>query len=94
MAVENQVLTFALAVHAGLVLKAFFDALMRDIVLPLLSPLASVEGGVSKLVIQVGTIKINIGDAVVQTLNLFLAFAVVSLVMPYIREYVPVAGRR
>jgi large-conductance mechanosensitive channel len=94
MAVENQVVTFALAVHAGLVLKSFFDALMRDIVLPLLSPLATVEGGVSKLVIQVGTIKINIGDAIVQTLNLVLAFAVVSLVMPYIKEYVPIAGRR
>lgn len=94
MAVENQVLTFALAVHAGLVLNNFFQALMRDIVLPLLSPLATVEGGLSKLVIQVGTIKINIGDAVVQTLNLIVAFAVVSFVMPYIKEYVPIAGRR
>ena len=94
MAVENQVLTFALAIHAGLVLTNFFQALMRDIVLPLLSPLATVEGGLSKLVIQVGTIKINIGDALVQTLNLVVAFTVVSLVMPYIKEYVPIAGRR
>jgi hypothetical protein len=94
MAVENQVLTFALAVHAGLVLKSFFDALMLDIVLPLLSPLAKVESGVTKLVIQVGTVKINIGDAIAQTLHLITVFAVISFVMPYIKEYVPIAGRR
>ena len=94
MAVENQILTFALGVHAGLILTSFFNALMRDIVLPLLSPLASVEGGVSKLVVQVGGVKLNVGDALVQTLNLVIAFGVVSVLLPYIKEYVPIAGKR
>ena len=94
MAIENQILTFALGVHAGLILTSFFNALMRDLVLPLLSPLASVEGGVSKLVVQVGGVKLNIGDAIVQTLNLVIAFGVVSFMLPYIKEYVPIAGKR
>ena len=94
MAVESQVLTFALAIHAGLILSQFFNAITRDLVLPLLSPLASVEGGVSKLVIPLGTVKLNVGDVLVQTLNLIIAFGVVSLTLPYIKAYVPVAGRR
>jgi hypothetical protein len=92
--VENQVLIFALGIHAGMVLIKFFDALTRDLVLPMLSPLASVEGGVSKLVIQFGSVKLNIGDVIVQTLNMMIAFGVVYFTLPYIKEYVPIAGRR
>lgn len=94
MAVENQILTFALAVHAGLILHAFFSAFVRDLVLPLLSPLASSEAGVSKLVVQFGGIKLNIGDILVQSFNLVVAFGVVAFLLPYIKEYVPVVGRR
>jgi large-conductance mechanosensitive channel len=94
MAVDNQVLVFAVAIYAGTLLSQFFTALTRDIVLPLLSPLASVEGGVSKLVIPLGTIKLNIGDVIVQTVNLLIAFMVISMVLPYLKEYVPVAGKR
>ena len=92
--VENQVLIFALAIHAGMILTKFFDAILRDLVLPLLSPLASADGGVSKLVIQVGTIKLNIGDVIVQTMNMFVAFGVVYITLPYVKEYIPIAGRR
>ena len=94
MAVDNQVLTFAVAIYLGTSLMQFFNAIVRDLVLPVLSPLASVDGGISKLVVQVGPIKLNIGDVIVQTLNLLIVFAVVSLALPYLREYVPVAGRR
>ena len=67
---------------------------MRDLVLPLLSPLASSEGEVSKLVFQFGGIKLNIGDLLVQFMNLIVVFVVVSYALPYLKEYVPVAGRR
>ena len=67
---------------------------MRDLVLPLLSPVASTEDGLSKLVVQLGGIKLNIGDVIVQTLNLVVVFMVVSFLLPYLKEYVPVAGRR
>jgi large-conductance mechanosensitive channel len=92
--VENQVLVFALAIHLGSILSSFFNALTRDIVMPLLSPIATAEGGISKLVIQFGSVKINIGDFIVQTMNLFIACTVVYFAVPYIKEYVPIAGRR
>lgn len=92
--VENQVLVLALGIHAGMVLMKFFDALIRDLVLPMLSPLASTEGGVSKLIVQIGGIKLNIGDVIVQTFNMMIAFGIVYFTLPYIKEYVPIAGRR
>jgi len=92
--IENQVLVFALAIHLGSILSSFFNALTRDIVMPLLSPLATAEGGVSKLVIQLGSVKMNIGDLIVQTMNLVIACAVVYFTLPYIKEYIPIAGRR
>jgi large-conductance mechanosensitive channel len=94
MAAENQVLTFALAIYLGTTISAFFTAVTRDLFLPLLSPISSVEGGIAKYNIQIGSIKLNIGDVVVQTMNMLIVFAVVSITLPYIREYVPVAGRR
>jgi large-conductance mechanosensitive channel len=94
MAVDNQVLVFAAAIYIGSVLSQFFTAIIRDIMLPLASPFASSEGGVSKLIVSLGPIKLNIGDVIVHTLNLLTAFTVVSFVLPYLREYVPVAGRR
>jgi large-conductance mechanosensitive channel len=92
--VDNQVMTFAVAIYVGTTLAKFFNAVVRDLVLPLLSPVASAEGEVGKLVIQLGTIKINVGDMIVQFINLLIVFAVVSFVLPYLKEYVPVAGRR
>jgi len=91
---DNQVVTFAVAIFIGMSLTKFFNALIRDLVLPLLSPLASSEGEVAKLVVVIGGIKFNIGDLIVQTVNLGIVFAVVSFALPYLKEYVPVAGRR
>ena len=85
---------YALGIHAGMVLIKFFNALTRDLVLPMLSPLASSEGDVAKLVIQVGSVKLNVGDVIVQTMNMLIAFGVVYFTLPYIKEYVPIAGRR
>jgi large-conductance mechanosensitive channel len=91
---DNQVLTFAVAIFVGMTLLNFFNAFMRDIVLPLLSPVASAEGGISKLIVQIGGVKLNIGDIIVQFLNVIIAFTVVSFLLPYLKDYVPVAGRR
>jgi large-conductance mechanosensitive channel len=89
----NQVAIFAMAILVGTMLSQFFTALTRDIVLPLMSPLASTEAGVAKLVVPVGSVKLNVGDLIVQTLNLLLSLAVLGMVMPYLSAYVPVAGR-
>jgi large-conductance mechanosensitive channel len=92
--VEHQVLVIALAIHAGMILTKFFDALTRDLVLPMLSPVASSEEGFAKYIIQIGSVKLNIGDVIVQTMNMLIAFGVVYFTLPYIKEYVPIAGRR
>jgi hypothetical protein len=94
MGIENQLLIASLSVYIGLLLSSFFTALTRDIVLPLLTPIAPAEDGVSKWIIQVATVKINIGDAIVQVVNLAVAMGVVYATLPYIKEYVAVAGRR
>jgi hypothetical protein len=94
MSPQNEILIAGLGIYAGFVLSQFFGAMIRDIILPLLSPLASVDGGVSKLVITIAGIKINIGDALVHALNLVVFFMIVSMVLPRLREYVPIAGRR
>jgi len=91
--VENQILVSVAAIHLALFFTGFFNALTRDIVLPLLS-VSSVEDGVAKLVVQVGTVKINIGDFMVQTINLSIAIAVVYFTLPHFKEYVAIAGRR
>jgi hypothetical protein len=91
---DNQVLTFAVAIFIGMSLTKFFNALIRDLVLPVLSPLASSEGDVAKLVVVIGGIKLNVGDVIVQVVNLGIVFAVVSFALPYLKEYIPVAGRR
>ena len=94
MSAHNQVLTFAVAIYVGTTLTQFFNALIRDLVLPLLSPLASTEAGIGKLVINVAGIKLNIGDLIVQFLNLLIVLAVVSYALPYMKSYVPIAGSR
>ena len=94
MGVHNQVMVFAIAIYVGTLLSQFFTALTRDLVLPLLSPVASVEGGLAKLVVPLGPFKFNVGDVVVNTLNLVIALAVVSFTLPFLTDYVPVAGKR
>jgi large-conductance mechanosensitive channel len=94
MSAQNQVLTFAVAIYVGTTLAQFFNALIRDLVLPLLSPLATAEAGVGKLVITIYGIKLNVGDVIVQFANLLIVLAVVSYTLPYMKTYVPVAGAR
>jgi len=94
MAVDNQVLIAALGVYVGFLLHDFFEAIIRDIVLPLISPLASVEGESAKLVFLVGGVKLNFGNLIVSVIDMVIAFGVISVVLPYLKEYVPVAGRR
>lgn len=92
---ETTILTFAVAIYIGGALKDFFQAITKDLVTPILAGLfPGVQASLDKVVINVGGIKLNIGDAISATLNLLIAFLVVSLVLPYVRSYAPVGGRR
>lgn len=87
--------TIAVAIYMGGALYKFFDSITRDLVTPVIAGLfPGATQTIDKIVIQVGPIKINIGDAIGSTLNLMIAYLVVSVTLPYIKTYAPIGGRR
>jgi large-conductance mechanosensitive channel len=92
---DTTLLTFAVAIYIGGALKDFFQAITRDLVAPILAGLfPGAEASLGKVVIPIGKIKINVGDVISATLNLMIAYLVVSMTLPYIRTYAPIGGRR
>jgi len=95
MNTDTTILTFAVAIYIGGALKDFFQAITRDLVTPIIAGLfPGAQASLDKVIITVGGVKLNIGDAISATLNLMIAYLVVSLTLPYIRVYAPVGGRR
>ena len=89
------VMTFAVAIYIGTALSQFFGAVTRDLITPVIAGLLpGAEKSLDKIVINVGPVKLNVGDAIGATLNLLIAFFVVSMTLPYIKAYTPVGGRR
>jgi large-conductance mechanosensitive channel len=85
--------TFAVAIYIGMAMSEFFKTISKELVTPIVSLfIPGVRESVDKLVINVGPLKINIGDIIGATLNLIAAYFVVSLTLPYIKEYAPVRG--
>lgn len=92
---STSVLTIAVGLYVGMSLSQFFTAITRDLVTPLIAGVfPGVQASVDKLVINLGPIKLSIGDAISATLNLLIAWFVVSTTLPYIRTYAPIGGRR
>ena len=95
MSANETVMTFAVAIYLGFALSQFFGSITRDLVTPFVAALfPGVQQAVGQYVLSIGPIKLSIGDAIGATFNLLIAFAVVSLTLPYIRAYVPVGGRK
>jgi len=95
MTTNGTILTFAVAIYVGSALKDFFGAITKDLVAPFLAALfPTAQQSLDKIVIQVGPVKLSIGDAIGAVLNLAIALVVVSFTLPYIREYSPVKGGR
>lgn len=79
----------------GGALYKFFDALTRDLVTPVIAGLfPGATQTIDKIVVPIGPIKLSIGDAIGATLNLIIAYLVVSMTLPYIKSYAPIGGRR
>lgn len=92
---STSVVTIAVALYIGMAMAQFFGAITRDLVTPLLAGLfPGVGAAADKLTIQVGSIKLNVGDALAATMNLMIAYVVVNMTLPYIRTYAPIGGRR
>ena len=93
MSANTTILTFAVAIFIGSALKDFFGAITRDLVTPFIAALfPGSQQTLDKITIQLGPVKLNIGDAIAATLNLAIALFVVSMTLPYLREYSPVKG--
>lgn len=91
----TSVTAIAIAIYIGAALFRFFDSITRDLVTPVLAGLfPGATQTIDKITVQVGPIKLNIGDAIGATLNLIIAYIVVSATLPYIRTYAPIGGRR
>jgi hypothetical protein len=92
---STSILTIAVGLYVGMTLAQFFTAITRDLVTPVLAGLLpGVQSSLDKVVVQIGTVKINVGDAIAATMNLAIAWLVVSITLPYVRTYAPIGGRR
>jgi len=92
---STSVLTIAVALYVGMSLAQFFTAITRDLVTPILAAIfPGVQSSVDKFVIQIGSVKLNVGDAIAATMNLLIAWFVVSMTLPYVKTYAPIGGRR
>lgn len=92
---STSVTTIAVAIYIGAALFQFFGSITRDLVTPILAGLfPGATQTLDKITVQVGPIKLNIGDAIGATLNLIIAYLVVSITLPYVKTYAPIGGRR
>jgi large-conductance mechanosensitive channel len=92
---STSVLTIAVGLYVGMSLSQFFTAITRDLVTPVLAGLfPGAQQSMDKVVVQVGTVKLSVGDAIAATMNLLIAWLVVTTTLPYIRTYAPIGGRR
>ena len=92
---STSVLTIAVGLYVGMSLSQFFTALTKDLITPIIAGIfPGVQSSVDKFVVQIGPIKLSVGDAISATLNLLIAWFVVSTTLPYIRTYAPIGGRR
>lgn len=95
MSADTTVLTFAVAIYIGFAMKEFFGSIAKDLITPFISAvIPNTQQTLDKITIQLGPVKLNIGDVIAASINLFVAYLVVSMTLPYIREYVPLGGRR
>jgi large-conductance mechanosensitive channel len=85
---------FAVAFYLGAAMKDFFGSVSRDLITPFIAAVfPNAQQTLDKIVIPIGPVKLNIGDAIGATLNLIIAYFVISMTLPYIKEYAPVGGR-
>lgn len=92
---STSVLTIAVGLYVGMSLSQFFMAITRDLFTPFLAAIfPGVQASVDKFVIQIGPVKLNIGDAIAATANLLITWFVVTMTLPYLKTYAPIGGRR
>jgi hypothetical protein len=92
---QSLLLTFAVAMFVGSALKDFFQSFITNLVTPFLVVLfPSAQQTVGGLVVDIGPVKLKVGDAIAATATLFIALFVAAVAMPMLKEYSPVQGGR
>jgi large-conductance mechanosensitive channel len=95
MSADSTLMTFAVAIYIGAALASFFAAVTRDLITPIIAGLVpGAEKTLDKMTITIGNVRLSIGDVLAAALNLGIAFLVVQMTLPYIRQYAPLSGGR
>jgi large-conductance mechanosensitive channel len=91
---QSLLLTFAVAIFVGSALKDFFQSFIANIVMPFLAVFLPGVKGVGDFVLELGPIKLKVGDALAAGGTLVVALFVAAMAMPFLKEYSPVQGGR
>jgi large-conductance mechanosensitive channel len=92
---EMTIMTFAVAIFLGSAVSQFFGTISKELVAPVIGGLfPGAQAGLEKWSVQVGPVKLGLGEALSATVNLTIAIAVVYLTLPYVRAYSPISGGR
>lgn len=92
---NSLLLTFAVAMFVGSALKDFFNAFITNLVTPFLVLIfPAARDTVGGLVLELGPVKLKLGDALAAAGTLFVALFVAAAVMPWLKEYSPIQGGR
>jgi large-conductance mechanosensitive channel len=92
---EMTVMTFAVAIFLGSAVSQFFTTLSSGLVTPVIGGLfPGAQAGLEKWVVQIGPVKLAVGDVLSATVNFAITILVVYLTLPYIRTYSPIRGGR
>jgi large-conductance mechanosensitive channel len=87
--------SIAVAIYFGVTISKFFQAITRDLVTPVIGGLLpGAQQNLDKVVINVGPVKLDIGNMISAVLDLVIAYFVISMTLPYIRTYTPLGGKR
>jgi hypothetical protein len=93
MSNQSLLLTFAVAIFIGGVLKDFFQTVIASLVAPFFVLLGSdAKDSVGGLTVDVGPVKLKVGDAIGAMVTLVVALFVTAAMMPYLRAYSPLQG--
>jgi len=93
MLTNSDLIILTAAVYLGGVLSAFFDALSKDLILPVLAPVTAAGKGVSEFEVSLGSIKLKVGDLLAQSVSLVISVFLVVTVVGLLKTYVlPAVG--
>jgi large-conductance mechanosensitive channel len=93
MSSRRLLLTVAVAFVIGSALKDFFASLTSGLVTPIVGSLfPAAQQTVAGLELNIGGVKLEVGQVISATATLLISLLVVSVALPYIKAYAPIRG--